>query len=218
MKIKKIKVVAFDCDGVLFDTNDANRAYYNRILERMDLPPMTDEQFAYVQMNTIKDSLVYLCGEDRLDEANSHRRGLGYTPFIKYMKKEPGIEDVLARLDAYGLHKAIATNRSNTMNQVLEQHGLADRFDMVVTALDVMRPKPAPEQLLKILDYFDAEPAEMLYIGDSELDSEAARSAGVIFTAYKNPELDADFCVNDMEGVQTVVDGLLVPALFLDKP
>ena len=198
-----IKVVAFDCDGVLFDTEAANRAYYNAIMASMDRPEITDEQFVYVQMHTVHQSLAFLCGPEGLEQALSHRRQLSYYPFIQHMKKAPGLDELLESID--GIHTAIATNRSNTMNRVLEEHGLAGRFELVVTALDVMRPKPAPEQLLKILDYFDAGPDEMLYVGDSELDEMAARAAEVPFIAYNNASLSADFHVTGMKDVGRIL-------------
>jgi len=199
-----LKVIAFDCDGVLFDTKAANRAYYNSILELMGKPEMTDEQFAYVQMHTVERALSFLCGPDGLEQAHAHRRQLSYFPFIKYMKKAPGLDDLLDRING-SLHTAIATNRSNTMTRVLEEHDLTGRFELIVTALDVMRPKPAPEQLLKILDFFNAEPAEMIYVGDSELDQEAARSAEVPFIAFNNASLSADFHVKEMKEVGAIL-------------
>ncbi len=203
-----IKIVTFDCDGVLFDTEAANRAYYNAIMAAMGRPAITDDQFHYVQMHTVDRSLVYLVGEEGLAQAQAHRSALSYFPFIKFMKKAPHLEDLLNRING-SLHTAIATNRSNTMNRVLEEHGLSGRFEMVVTALDVMRPKPAPEQLLKILDYFDAQPAEMLYVGDSALDEMAAQAAEVPFIAYNNPDLTAKFHVTGMDqiGIILGIDG-----------
>ncbi|MEW6077638.1 MAG: HAD family hydrolase [Thermodesulfobacteriota bacterium] len=199
-----IKIVAFDCDGVLFDTVEANRAYYNCILARMDLPALTDEQFLYVQMHTVEEALIYLCGAENLAQAHAHRRQVSYLPFISHMKKAPFLEDLLDRLSGR-MHTAIATNRSNTMNRVLEEHGLADRFELVVTALDVMRPKPAPEQLLKILDFFNARPDEMMYVGDSSLDEMAARSAQVPFIAFNNTALSADYHVTGMREVGAIL-------------
>ena len=58
--MKDVKVVAFDCDGVLFDTAQSNRAYYNAVLNHMGLPDLTAEQFAYVHMHTVDQSLSYL--------------------------------------------------------------------------------------------------------------------------------------------------------------
>lgn len=198
MKKDAIKIIAFDCDGVLFDTEAANRAYYNEILKRMGLPELTDDQFEYVHMHTVDASLAFLCGEDRLDEAHEHRKQSGYSPFIQYMKKAPGLDDLLDRL-ACRYHTAIATNRSNTMNRVLTTHGLAGRFMPVVTALDVPNPKPAPDQLHKILHYYNADPGEMIYVGDSALDATAAKAAAVPFVAYNNPALPADQHVTSMD-------------------
>lgn len=202
--MRAIKVVAFDCDGVLFETEAANRAYYNSILALMDLPAMTDEQFVYVQMHTVDQALAYLCGHENLAQAHALRNQVSYFPFISHMKKAPYLDALLDRLDGR-MHTAIATNRSNTMNRVLAEHGLSGRFELIVTALDVMRPKPAPEQLLKILDYFDAKPAEMIYVGDSMLDEMAARSAEVPFIAYNNVSLSADFHVTGMKEVETIL-------------
>ena len=199
-----IRVVAFDCDGVLFDTVAANRAYYNAIMAAMGKPEITDEQFAYVQMHTVDQSLAFLCGPEGVADAHARRRQLSYFPFIQHMKKAPDLDTLLKRIDG-SIHTAIATNRSNTMNRVLEEHGLAGRFELVVTALDVMRPKPAPEQLLKILEYFDAGPDEMIYVGDSELDEMAARAAEVPFIAYNNPSLSADFHVTGMKEVGRIL-------------
>ena len=47
---RQIRAVVFDCDGVMFDTADANRIYYNRVLERFGKPPLNQEQFINVHM------------------------------------------------------------------------------------------------------------------------------------------------------------------------
>ena len=60
------KVIAFDCDGVMFDTAAANRAYYNTLLQRLDLPEMTDDQFSYAQAHTVDDTIAFLFGSNEL--------------------------------------------------------------------------------------------------------------------------------------------------------
>ena len=55
--MEKIKVVAFDCDGVMFDTEKANKAFYNHILNQFGRPDMTPEQFAYASMHTAERCL-----------------------------------------------------------------------------------------------------------------------------------------------------------------
>jgi len=64
---------------------------------------------------------------------------------------------------------------------------LPDRFDLVVTSLDVERPKPHPDSLLKILAQFKAAPRQSLYVGDSEVDEKTARAAGVPFVCLPQP-------------------------------
>jgi phosphoglycolate phosphatase len=191
VKTNTIKVVGFDCDGVLFDSSNANRSYYNHILRHCGLPAMTDRQFAYAHMHTVDQALAYLLDDpDTLAAAQHYRRQLSYQPFIRDMVVEPHLRDLLAHLRPT-YKTAIATNRTNTMARVLEAHGLQTMFDKVVTASDVRRPKPYPDQLLDLLDHFGIAPSQMIYIGDSELDAAAAHQAGVPFIAYANPQLKA---------------------------
>ena len=106
------------------------------------------------------------------------------------MIMEPGLKELLEWIKArFGL--AVATNRSNTMEEVLKTHGLTEFFDLVVSSLDVEHPKPHPESLFKILDFFQVGPERILYVGDSAVDEETAKRAGVPFIAYKNDALKA---------------------------
>ena len=56
---------------------------------------------------------------------------------------------------------------------------------------DVPAPKPAPDILNRALAYFGIEAEEAIYIGDSSLDEQAARAAGIPLVAYRNPDLKA---------------------------
>jgi HAD superfamily hydrolase (TIGR01509 family) len=101
---------------------------------------------------------------------------------------------------------AIATNRTNTMSRLLREFGLADRFDLVVTSLDVERPKPFPDPLFKILAQFKAAPRQSLFVGDSEVDERTARAAGVPFVAYCNPSLAAEHHIQCLKDLRTVLE------------
>ena len=72
------------------------------------------------------------------------------------------------------------------MDMIIEDFGLTGYFEYVMTASQVTKPKPHPEPLLKVLDYFKIEPEEALFIGDGEVDMMAANSAGVPFISYKS--------------------------------
>ncbi len=205
--MKSVKVVALDCDGVMFNSEKANTAYYNRILNHLGYPGLSRPQFDFVHMHTVDEALAHLFpDQDMLAEAHRFRKATGYSEFIKSMEIEPGLKDLLHGLRP-GIKTAVATNRTNTMAHVLSEHGLVEDFDLVVCALDVPRPKPHPDMLGKILTHFGASPGEMLYVGDSQLDQMAARAAEVPFAAYNNPDLDADYHITRLLAIRDILNG-----------
>lgn len=197
--------MAFDCDGVMFDSSQANRAYYNQVLTYVGLPEMTTKQFDYAHMHTVDETLAYLIRDPlQLSGAHAYRKIMNYLSFIKYMVVEPSLKTLLAKLRPH-YKTAIATNRTDTMDRVLSEHGLEGQFNMVVTASDVHNPKPDPEELIVILDTFGIQPGQMVYIGDSVLDAQAATSASVPFIAYKNPNLTAHAHIDSLRQVEDLL-------------
>jgi phosphoglycolate phosphatase len=191
-----LTAVIFDCDGVLFDSRRANTLFYNHILDHFDFPPMKDEEESFVHMHTADESIRHIFrGTAYEQQAQVYRLEMDYSPFIQEMIPEPELPELLRALKPrFGL--AIATNRSNTISEVLQRHGLKNEFDIVVSSLDVHNPKPHPEGIIKILHFFQITPEKAIYVGDSLVDSQTARAAGVRFVAYKNPALDADHHVS----------------------
>lgn len=200
-----VSAFIFDCDGVMFDSRQANINFYNHILSNFGLSPLTDEDIDFVHMNTAVESLNHIFKNSLyLDEAQEYRLRLDYIPFIKDMVMEPGLIEVLDFLKPdYGL--AVATNRSNTIGSVLELNGLTTYFDIVVSSLDVNNPKPHPESIFKILDFFGIEPEECVYIGDSEVDFQVCQAAGVPLVAYKNKALRTPIHVQSLAEVKEVL-------------
>ena len=200
-----IAVVAFDCDGVMFDSSEANRAFYNQVLRHFGLPVMTAEQSAYTHMHTVDESLRYLIADDAtLAAAQQYRKQMGYLGFIRDMVIEPHLKDLLSKLRP-AFKTAIATNRTDTMDRVLAEHDLEGQFDLVVTALDVNHPKPHPEQLQVILNHFNIAACQMIYIGDSTLDAQAAQAADVPFIAFRNASLPARTHVDSLRQVEHIL-------------
>lgn len=197
----KVSALIFDCDGVMFDSRQANINFYDHILTRFGLPLMREDQIAYVHMHPANESIRFLFqGSPYLDAAQDYRMGIDYTPFIRDMVIEPGLKELLMLLKPrMGL--AVATNRSTTIGEVLEWSGLAPFFDIVVSSLDVRNPKPHPESIFKVLDFFGIGPEVSLYVGDSLVDWETAQAAGVPLVSYKNKALPADYHVTSMEEI-----------------
>ena len=204
--MKNIKVVAFDCDGVMFDTMKANMAYYNQILNHFGRPAMTTEQFAFCHMHTADQAIANLFNDmESFGAAQAYRKNMSYLPFLKYMEIEPYLKPLLERLRPR-YKTAVATNRSDTMDRVLSEHGLERHFDLIVSAADVDRPKPHPDPLIKILEHFRIDPCHSIYVGDSKLDEIAAKAAGMPFVAYKNGSLSADFHILSLKEVEGILE------------
>jgi HAD superfamily hydrolase (TIGR01509 family) len=184
-----VSCVIYDCDGVLFDSLEANRTLYNYIAVSMGRGPLTEGELRYCHMNTVGDSIHCLFKEDREVEAKAIRflkERVDFKDFIPYLIMEPHLLETLSSLREKRIMTAINTNRTTSMPHIMERFRLQPYFDMVVTALDVGRPKPDPESVNLILDRLHVRPEETLYVGDSEIDLDTARSSGVTFVAYKN--------------------------------
>jgi len=196
--IDNLKVIIFDCDGVMFDSRQANLAFYNTILARFEKPRITDDAFEVVHMSTAEESINYLFHDDpHLQDAQKYRKEVDYHQFIPLMAMEPFLEEALEALKKkYQL--AVATNRTNTIHPLLRAFHIEHFFDKVVSALDVNYPKPHPEALLKIVNHFNIDARNALFVGDSPVDSETAFNAKVFFVAYKNALLPADYNIDNL--------------------
>lgn len=195
-RVRGLYGIVFDVDGVIFDSRAANMAYYNLIREKLELGPMNDIEEEYVHSHAVHDSLSFIIPEDLWDRVPQARASVDYRRVLPYMVIEPGLRDLLETIRALGMAKAIYTNRTTTVDLVMDHFGLRHYFDLVVCASDV-RSKPHPEGMHNILGRWRLEPNRIAYIGDSPVDAEVAASAGTPFWSYKNESLPADMLVTD---------------------
>lgn len=196
VRIEGLKVIALDCDGVLFDSREANAQFYNHIMGKIGRSPVKPEQREYIHMHTVRESLLYLTGgegED-FDRAFEYFQLIDFAPFNGFLQQEPGLVRFL-ELAKKHFHTALATNRTISTLKLLDQFDLGKYFDLVVCASDVEHPKPHPEAMQRIFRAFAVSPREVLYIGDSTVDEALALATGVYFVGYKNPSLRADIHV-----------------------
>lgn len=198
MKPILFPVIAFDCDGVMFDTREINRAYYDEILRHFGKPEMDDRQLEMAHMHMADTVMAMLFPDpDELAAAQRYRLAMPYMPHLDKMVMEPELKPLLQRLRP-ARKTAVATNRTTTIGDVMRAFSLTEDFDLVVSARDVARAKPWPDMLIRIVETFSCRPEQVLYIGDSLLDQQAADAAGVCFAAYRNPALLSDFHIDSL--------------------
>jgi HAD superfamily hydrolase (TIGR01509 family) len=177
-------LVMLDCDGTMFDSYEANRAFYDAILEEIGLPPLDAEGRELAHRLSSPQLFGHLFRDDpaTLARASEAARRRDYTPFLFRMTPMPELFETLGWLhDRY--RTALVTNRGSTIPKLLDHFDLARHFDLVVGIHDVAHPKPAPDMLVRCLEHFALSADEAIYVGDSPGDLEASRAAGVRFVA-----------------------------------
>ncbi|MCI5166342.1 MAG: HAD family hydrolase [Candidatus Electrothrix sp. GM3_4] len=198
-----LKLVIFDCDGVMFDSREANRSYYNHILAAFDCLPMNEEELGYVHIHNVFDSVAHIFrNHSQVDmvEVNRHRQELDYAAFLRHMTITPDLKEFLKTITPK-YHRAISTNRFNTMDMILDIFELRSYFEIVMTAANSPRPKPAPDALHIILKHFGLTVDEAIFIGDSTVDRDHCASVGMKLIAFNNPELEADYHVDNFMNI-----------------
>lgn len=185
---ERCKAVIYDCDGVMFDSFEANFAFYDRIMAMMGVASLDRRDTRLMEVlhtHANREVLRFLFPDDaRWEKAVRCASAIDYRELVPFLSMEEALRETLDLLSPrVGL--AVCTNRSTSMEMVLDSFELAGYFDCVMTASRVTHPKPHPEPLVKVLEHFGIAPGEALFVGDSDLDRQAASAAGVPFVAYR---------------------------------
>ncbi|MDL2313925.1 HAD-IA family hydrolase [Desulfovibrio sp. OttesenSCG-928-C14] len=195
VKLIHLKGLIFDCDGVLLDSRNANISYYNFMRESLSLPKLTPEEEEYVHMATYEQAMNFIVPEERREEIpaliNLAERELDY---FSLLSREKGLLDLLKLLKKNNIQLALCTNRFEPMDNLLTSFSLDGFFSPRQTASN-SRPKPDPDGLNQVLRKWVVAPHEVAFLGDSRADAQAAKSAGIPFWSFKNPDLEADLYI-----------------------
>jgi 2-phosphoglycolate phosphatase len=181
---RTLRAVIFDLDGTLVDTADefvpvvqALRAEHGR--EPMDpariRASVSNGARALVSLglNMPEDAPEFERNRLRLLELYSEVLGTIATPY-------PGIESLLARLQAQGIAWGISTNKPRAYTApLLEKLNIQPPPGSVVCPDDITNRKPHPESLYRNCRDLDCAPHEAIYVGDHLRDIEAGRGAGM---------------------------------------
>ncbi|HVB79976.1 MAG TPA: HAD family hydrolase [Candidatus Binataceae bacterium] len=177
-----LDLVIFDADGVLFDSTESNTAYYNAIFAEIGEPPLSpDEERAGVFMAAMQ-VFELRAREDaaKLGRMREIARTIDFTPFFNLLRPPFELRPFLLELKRR-YRVALATNRSATTHGLIDHLGLEGVFDAVASARDKVRPKPAPDIVRLCLERAGVAPARAVYVGDSQIDVDAASGAGAHF-------------------------------------
>jgi len=199
-----------DCDGVLVRSEPANIAYYNRMFSHFSLREVTSSDEASRKLlHTLSTPQViaHFFPPAIQAEAGDFAERLDFLEFSDLLMPEPGWKETLADLKGV-VSICVATNRGQSAGKVLEAVGLCDRVERIFTVKMVRRPKPAPDLLELALATFGVGREKALYVGDSGLDREAARAAGVTFVGFRT---DGDYRIDSPDELKSVIHFIKTP-------
>lgn len=144
---------------------------------------------------TIKELLEMMKdNEDKLRKANEIIESIESSSSAT-AEPIPFAHDLPTLLNALNLKSVILTNNSRqSVDNYLHNDKLnyLQGFGSIITRDDVATMKPDPAGLLYILDKFNATKKNVVYIGDSYIDSEAAHAAGIPFILINTRNLDVN--------------------------
>ncbi len=178
----RIAAIIFDCDGVLFESREANIAYHNAILEKLGQPPLSERERELSYVLSTRELYAQRFPNDTaaVEAAVLAARSTDYSQFYRLMKPVARLEEALRELK--GTYKlGVASNRGRSLYGVLDHFGLSRYFDVAAGTGDVDRPKPHPGLILHCLEKLRVEPARAIYVGDTATDRLAAEAATVRF-------------------------------------
>lgn len=198
-----LKTIILDCDGVMFDSRNANIQFYNHLRTHFGFPEMDEEEIDYVHAHTVYSSISHIFRnypEQNIDDIYQYKEQITYRPFLKYMKIEPDLVPFLQKNQTH-YNLAIATNRTDTMVPLLHEFDLYKYFGKVMTADNSRKPKPAADPLLEITEHFNCSIEESIYVGDTHIDEEAALNCGMRLIAFRNRKIRAEFYVDSFSEI-----------------
>lgn len=195
------KLIIFDVDGTLIDTEKAVFLTYSRLYSEELGGAFTQEQMRSAYGVPTLEALT------RLGFRNTAEAGKKYHKYLMSayceVKLFDGLPEVLERLKERGVVMGVATSRNKSeVSEDICLQGIRGYFKHLVCADDTQKHKPCPEPLLKLMEQAGASPDETLFIGDTDYDYLCARNAGVDFGlalwGAKNPEnIEADYSLKE---------------------
>lgn len=187
MAWKDIRAAIIDLDGTMLDTAPDFHVAVNRMRADLGLGPLAIETIVRFVGKGTENLMRSVLGVDydttQVEQqfepalASYHRHYLSING--DNTRLYPGVREGLDAMQAKGLRLACVTNKPVAFARpLLEKTGLIEYFEIVYGGDSLPKKKPDPAPLLQVCADFRLAPRQVVAIGDSSNDAQAARAAG----------------------------------------
>ena len=185
-----IKLVMFDFDGVLVDSNEAWADIYMKSASDAGLRKKVT--YDDLKPHYVKPYIEFFKAAFPGIEDDKHVTEKLYSSFVSLSSSDDfplsfkpisGVKSTLSELKKDFKLAVGSGNSRRILAKFLDKMGFEGYFDLVVAGDDVKNGKPHPDMLNKALDHFMIKPKEAVYVGDAAADILAAKNAGMVSIA-----------------------------------
>ena len=182
-----VNAVLFDLDGTLMHTAPDITTAVNQMLAARRLPALSEAQVTNLIGRGSPVLIVRVFNTLGVQISPAERLGAlqvfqdCYEDVVGSRARPfPGVAEALVRLRDMDLKLAVVTNKYHRFAiKLLRQFHLASLFDLVIGGDTLAARKPDPQPILHACDSLGVPVSQSLYVGDSPIDVEAARAAGM---------------------------------------
>ena len=179
----KYQAVLFDMDGTVLDTLDDLCDSINHSLAEFSLPPVSREHVRQCLGNGAAFLVSHSIPAGSSPELEADVLAF-YKPWYDahcLIKTAPyeGILPMMQSLKEHGLRLAIISNKPDRAVQELSDAFFPGLLELSVGESPSVRRKPAPDTVLTAASQIGLSVDQCVYVGDSEVDLQTARNAGM---------------------------------------
>jgi HAD superfamily hydrolase (TIGR01509 family) len=190
MATSRIRGVILDVDGTLIDSNDAHaHAWADAFAEfEYDVPYERVRSLIGMGGDNLLPEAIRIEKDSPEGEALSKRRGAIFEErYLETINPFAGTRDLLKRMRDEGLEIAIGTSaQKEELEPLLKIADVVDLIDSKTSSDDAESSKPDPDIINAALGRLKLPPSEVLMVGDTPYDIEAAGRAGVRTVAFRS--------------------------------
>ena len=182
-----IRAAIIDLDGTMVDTAPDFQVAINRMRDELHLAPLSLDTIVDFVGKGSENLMRRVLGvdfeknevESRFDHALERYQHHYLQINGDHSELYAGVHEGLVAMKKGGVRLACVTNKPIAFARpLLEKKGLIDFFEVIYGGDSLAHKKPHPLPMLTVCNDFDLQPAQVVAIGDSSNDSEAARAAG----------------------------------------